>query len=135
MLAFARERDTCGDGLCRGEADLFLGAGGGADPWQGAVGVVGQSRLDISHSWEQALQEVIHPAAACAGGHLSASVTASLRAVLSSPQQPGDGGHPFLSSPAGPFPWPAQTSVCSDPAVLPCARAVPAVPGGVPHPW
>lgn len=33
--------------------------------------------LDITHSWEQAFQDVTFPAAACAGGHLSTSVTAS----------------------------------------------------------
>lgn len=31
--------------------------------------------------------------------------------------------HPFLSLPAGPFPWPTETSMCVYSAVLPCVES------------
>lgn len=109
------------------EAELSLGAGGGADPWQGDVG--GCRRINLG--WTSPTLGNRH----CrtlpilqlnVQGDTSVPVSLPpLRAVPSSLGSPGDGGHPFLSLPAGPPPWPTQTCVCSDPAVLPCLWSVP----------
>lgn len=115
--------------VCAGdEAELSLGAGDGADPWQGVVG--GCRRVSLgwtSHTpGNRHCRTVTHPVAACSGGPLSSSVTVSHEGSAQLPSaRPGDVGHPFLLSSAGPLPWPTQTSMCSEAAVLPCVWSVP----------
>lgn len=127
---------------CAGdEAELSLGAGDGADSWQGVV--VGCRRVSLgwtSHTLgNRHCRTVIHPVAACPGGPLSSSVTVSHEGSAQLPSAglgmlaiPSCYNHPGHS--LGP---PRQACVPTQQFCLvfglchcPVCKAMPAVPGG-----
>lgn len=141
MLLSPGKRHTCGGGMCRRWAELSLGAGDGADPWQGVV--VGCRRVTLgwtSHTLgNRHCRTVTHPVAACPGGPFSSSVTVShegsaqlpsaslgMVAIPSCYHQPGHSLGP-----------PRQACVPTQQFCLvfglchcPVCKAMPAVPGG-----
>lgn len=109
MLVSARG-DVCVEMVCAGMTQgsllvLVMGL------TQGRGISEGQSGLNITHCWEQALynQGHVHPPAVCPVSPLSTSllVRAGSAQVLSGDLRMND--RPFLSLPTGPFPWPTNT--------------------------
>lgn len=127
MLVSLRNGDACVEMLCAGsEAELSLGAGDGADPWQGASLDWTSPTVGNRHCRLRATS-ILQLHAQGDNTMPSSQLSTSPPMRVGSAQLPlADlrmDDHPFLSLPAGPFLWPTKTSMYIYPAVLPCVES------------